>query len=141
MTASDEPKRRMKHPERVTMTPECVERIDHWNEQLSPQLCGKRLSRSDFINWLIRSHAPDLGSSELSALHSLFFDPVKALEWAARQAKEAKARGEAINIQQFVDATVLKRSPRQKKEHRPRQRRRDNSDATAQNITSREREE
>ena len=100
-------KKRINHPERVMLTPESAERIDHWNDQLSPKLSGRRLPRAEFVNWLVKKHPPDLDDADIATLHSNHFDPVKALEWAVRKVKEAQANGESVNIHQFLDQTML----------------------------------
>ena len=85
------PKKRVRRPERVTLTVENAERIDQWNDQLAPRLSGRRLSRSDFVNWLVGSRDGALTDGEVAFLHTKHFDPIKALEWAVRQAKTAQA--------------------------------------------------
>ncbi len=85
-------------------------RNDHWNDQLSPKLSGKRLPRADFVNWLVLKQSADLSETDIVALHSEHFDPVRALEWAVKKVKEAQAKGESVNIHQFVDQTILKRT-------------------------------
>ncbi|MCX6126035.1 MAG: hypothetical protein NTV34_14985 [Proteobacteria bacterium] len=100
-------KKRINHPERVTLTPESAERIDQWNDQLSPKLSGRRLPRAEFVNWLITKHPRDLDDEDIASLHSEHFDPIKALEWAVRKVKEAQANGESVNIHKFVDQTML----------------------------------
>ncbi len=114
-------KKRINHPERVTLTPDSAARIDHWNDQLSPKLSGRRLPRAEFVNWLVTKHPPDLDDADIATLHSEHFDPVKALEWAMRKVKEAQANGESVNIHQFVDQTMLGKTSvvrKAKKSHR-----------------------
>ena len=99
-------KKRVRRPERVTLTLANAERIDSWNEQLSPKLNGRRLGRSDFVNWLVACHSDDLAESEVMSLYAKHFDPIKALEWAIRQAKSAQANGETIDIVSVLGTTL-----------------------------------
>ena len=95
-------KKKPRHPERPLLGPESAQRIDRWIETLAPRLSGRRLARADIINWLIMTRSEDLSDGELAALHDLHYDPVRALEWAVRAAKEAQARGEQVDVQEIV---------------------------------------
>ena len=104
-TATDEvstARKKPRYPERPLLSPESAQRIDRWADMLAPRLSGRRLARAELVNWLVMSRGEDLTEAELAALHDRHYDPVRALEWAVRAAKEAQARGEKVDVQEIV---------------------------------------
>ena len=99
-------KRRTQHPERIKLSPDAAQRVDGWAAQLSPRVLGRRLVRADLINWLILSHDAQLTETELTALQTEFFHPIRALQWAVKEAMAKYARGEAVDVREVVNSSL-----------------------------------
>lgn len=95
---------RVRHPERIALTPDAAERVDHWIGQLASRLSGKRLSRAELVNWVVLGRREHLEEAELTSLQTAHFDPVKALEWAVKQAKAARAKGQPVDLGDYFGA-------------------------------------
>jgi nucleoid DNA-binding protein len=111
-------KRRYSNPERASLNNEALARVNSWMCQLKPKLKGSKVSRSDLVNWFILQKSDQLGDREVADLVKAYFDPVKALEWAVAEVKSAKARGESIDLTEFVSTKFIAkpRKPRKRKE-------------------------
>ena len=60
MENDQKPKVRTRHPDRVTLSPEALNRIATWMQKIREHLKGNRVSRNDLVNFLILSHSSDL---------------------------------------------------------------------------------
>ncbi|MGZ3783867.1 MAG: hypothetical protein ACXWR0_04995 [Bdellovibrio sp.] len=94
--------RKQKHPDRVTLAPDALNKLSQWVDQLYKKNPGVKATRSDLVAWLIEVHAEDLSLSELNSLEEKFFDSVKYAKWAVKAIIEAKARGEVLNLKLIV---------------------------------------
>lgn len=79
--------------EHVTLLPESVQKINSWLEQVSFKKKGVKISRKQFVNWLIEKMPENLSSSDLSSLIDKFFDERKLLRQLLRESSKAKAEG------------------------------------------------
>lgn len=114
------PKRkRYSNPERANLNKEALARVNGWMDQLKPKLKGSKISRSDLINWLVLQKNDELNERDVADLVKLYFDPVKALEWAVSEAKAAKARGEDIDLKEFVSEKFIANAKRPRKPRKP----------------------
>jgi len=98
MENAQDSKKRVKHPDRVTLTPEALSRLAHWVSDLEAHLKGSRVTKSDLANFLVLSHPGHLSEREIEQLKSQHFDEVRFAEWAVRQLKAAKAEGKDLSL-------------------------------------------
>jgi len=96
------PKKRMKHPDRVSLTPEALARLSEWVNELKTNLKGSRVTKSDLVDFLVLSHSAQLSEREIEKLKTDHFDEVRFAEWALRQVKAAKASGQQLSLQDVV---------------------------------------
>lgn len=92
----------LRHPDRLTVSPKALERLNGWVADLEGQLKGINLTRNQLVQWLILSHADSLSAQELKQIEAEFFDELKFAEWAVRELKAAQARGERIGLADIV---------------------------------------
>ena len=114
------PKR--KSLEKVCLDPQAQSRIKEWTIEVNNLLKGSKFSRSDMVTWIIKNRAVSLSSKELKAIKDEFFDPAKALMWAANKVREASKKGEEIDIEKLIDQTVRTKSEATSKVKKPRTR-------------------
>lgn len=79
--------------EHVALSAESVQKINTWLEQASAKKKGVKISRKDFINWLIEKSPDNLSGGDLSALIDRFYDEAKFLRHLLREVNQAKADG------------------------------------------------
>jgi hypothetical protein len=104
MENSTPPKPRVKHPDRVSLTPEALTRLSSWIREAESRLKGSRLTKSDLVNFLVMSHSASLSEKELEQLERDHFDDVRFAAWALRQIKEARAQGKDLSLADVVNA-------------------------------------
>ncbi|MFZ4402478.1 MAG: hypothetical protein ACOYOK_00110 [Pseudobdellovibrionaceae bacterium] len=81
--------------EHVALSAASVQKINAWLEQASAKKKGVKISRKDFINWLIEKSPDNLSGSDLSALIDRFYDEAKFLRHLLREVTQAKAKGKS----------------------------------------------
>jgi len=101
-------KSRNHHPERITLSPEALSRVSAWLEQIRPNLKGTSLSRGELVSWIIVQRANSLTEIETSGIAARFFDPVKAMLWAANHIREKQKTGETVDIATLLKDTLTK---------------------------------
>ena len=79
--------------EHVALKPESSQKINAWIEQVSLKKKGVKISRKQFVNWLIEKMPENLSSSDLASLIDHFFDERKLLRLLLRESAKAKAEG------------------------------------------------
>ena len=89
-------------PERIALTKESVAKVKAWLMQIGADLRGVRVSKNEFVNWVICNQADALTAQEMTKLEAEFFDELRFAEWALRELKAAKARGEKITLQTLM---------------------------------------
>jgi hypothetical protein len=103
---------RPQHPDRLTLSPEALERLNAWSAELEGRLRGVTLTRGQLVHWLICSHEAMLTTQEVRQLEEAHFDEVKFAEWALRELKAAQARGETISIAEIIGQNRVTRTDR-----------------------------
>lgn len=81
--------------EHVALSAASVHKINAWLEQASAKKKGVKISRKDFINWLIEKSPENLSGGDLSALIDRFYDEAKFLRHLLREVNQAKAEGKS----------------------------------------------
>lgn len=79
--------------EHVALSAASTQKINAWLEQVNLKKKGVKISRKDFINWLIEKYPENLSGSDLSALIERFYDEAKFLRQRLREVSQAKAEG------------------------------------------------
>jgi hypothetical protein len=95
-------KKRTRHPDRVTLKPLNLEKLDKWFGQIERSTQALRLTKSEFINWLIESHPEELSKAELTTLVKQFHDEVAFGEWALKQLRVRRASGEDVTLMDIM---------------------------------------
>ena len=76
--------------ERVTLGKDESEKISHWLTQIKSETSGfLEVSKSDLVNFLIKSHADKLKSKEIKSIKAQKYDLVKHLNWLTPLLKKA----------------------------------------------------
>jgi len=112
MENEQKPRPRMKHPDRVSLTPESLARLSSWILEAEGHLKGSRLTKSDLVNFLIKSHSASLSERELEQLEREHFDEVRFAAWALRQIKEARAQGKELSLADVVNTAPAAKPPK-----------------------------
>lgn len=79
--------------EHVALSMSSSQKVDAWLEQVSTKRKGVKISRKDFVNWLIEKSPDNLSGGDLSALIERFYDEAAFLRQLLRDVKQAKANG------------------------------------------------
>jgi hypothetical protein len=77
----------------VALTEDSSKKIKAWIEQVAQKKKGVKISKKQFVNWLIEKMQENLSSSDLSSLIDKFFDERKLLRLLLRESAKAKAEG------------------------------------------------
>jgi hypothetical protein len=96
----DAAKKLKKQPrrDRVTLDPVAITRLDSWLNNLRDELKGVKIGRSDLINFLISEHTSSLTIHEIRRLKDTHFDEETFAEWALKEFRKAKERGENLSL-------------------------------------------
>jgi hypothetical protein len=97
--------------ERVTLDPVAITRLDECVNQVQLQLKGVRLTRSDLVNFLVLQHPEGLSSAEIQILKTTHFDEAEFAEWALKEFRRAKERGENPSLADILKP-VLPSAPK-----------------------------
>lgn len=96
MTESDKPvtspRPKLEH---VALSASSSKKVDAWLEQVSVKRKGVKISRKDFVNWLIEKSPDNLSGGDLSGLVERFYDEAAFLRQLLRDVKQAKAEGKS----------------------------------------------
>lgn len=82
-----------KKVEHVALSEASIQKINGWLEQASTKKKGVKITRKNFINWLIEKSPDNLSGGDLSALVERFYDEAKFLRHLLREVNQAKADG------------------------------------------------
>lgn len=93
MSENEKPESSRPKLEHVALSASSVHKINVWLDQASAKKKGVKISRKDFINWLIEKSPDNLGGGDLSALIDRFYDEAKFLRHLLREVNQAKADG------------------------------------------------
>lgn len=95
MSENEKPENLRPKIEHVALSSASVQKINAWLEQASAKKKGVKISRKDFINWLIEKSPDNLSGGDLSALIDRFYDEAKFLRHLLREVNQAKADGKS----------------------------------------------
>jgi len=85
--------------ERVTLGKPEAERVSAWLKQVEDSSKGfASLTKSDLVNFLVRSHKAELSTREIQQIRNQNYDPIRHLNWITPRLKEALAKGDAEEI-------------------------------------------
>lgn len=108
--------KRIRHKDRAVLSAQALGKIETILESLKDDLKGSKISRSEFVNWIIERQPVDLPRSDRIDLLDRFYCPVKALEWAIVKAKSMKIEGQQVNLEKLVSEILNHQSkPRRRK--------------------------
>lgn len=105
----------VRHPDRVTLLPEQLQKLDAWIEQVVSKHKGVQLTRNNILHWLIASRPAILSCTEEVGVAKAFYDEERFLKQAMQELRERKRRGERASIFDLLraeksDATAERRS-------------------------------
>ena len=91
-------KTKFRHPDRVTLTPELLSKLDGWMRQVTDKNRGVRLTRNNIVDWLIGSYPTELPSTDVKTIAERFYDEERFLKDAIRELRSRKSRGENVSL-------------------------------------------
>lgn len=118
--------------DRVILGEESVKRVDDWIDQIKQARPGVVLSRKDVVNWLILRHVVALSSDEVKELGDAHYDELRFLQFAMRELKKAKERGETVTLQDFINRLPVSQGKPARKSGGKKQKKVTENDATEQ---------
>lgn len=119
MSENGKPENSRPKLEHVALSAASVQKINTWLEQASAKKKGVKISRKDFINWLIEKSPDNLSGGDLSALIDRFYDEAKFLRHLLREVNQAKADGKTDTGFELVVKTKKLDSKREADEVEP----------------------
>ena len=108
-------KRNNKVSQRITLSEVSKKKVEEWKFQIESELYGSSIQSSLFVNAILELMDEKLPRELFSRLKSKFFDPIGAMEWAAKNAKEKMREGEDINFEDIITMLSREGSKRVKK--------------------------
>lgn len=95
-------KAKFRHPDRVTLTPELLSKLDGWMKQVTGKHRGVRLTRNNMVDWLIGSYPAELPSADVKIIAERFYDEERFLKDAIRELRSKKSRGENVSLAELL---------------------------------------
>ena len=95
-------KRKTSNVERIGLEREVVAKLDQWLVQLTTKFHGLKMKRRDLAEWILLNHAPYLSDEETDRIGEKFYDQVHLAKWILAQAKQAKASGKSVSLDQIL---------------------------------------
>lgn len=83
--------------EHIAINEASSQKISYWLEQVASKKKGVKISRKDFINWLIEKSPENLSNGDLSSLVEIFYDEAAFLRGLLRDLKQAKIEGRSAS--------------------------------------------
>jgi hypothetical protein len=102
---------KFRHPDRVTLTPDLLAKLDGWMKQVTDTHRGVRLSRNNMVDWLIGSYPAELPSADIKIIAERFYDEERFLKDAIRELRSKKSRGESVDLAELL-ASVGSQKPK-----------------------------
>lgn len=102
-----------KRQEHIALSELATNKITSWIEQAATKKKGVRVSRKDFVNWLIEKSPDNLSGGDLNSLIERFYDEACFLRQLLREVQQAKKDGQTEPALEFI---VRTRKSEQKKE-------------------------
>lgn len=107
-------KKTSKRYEHIALSETASEKISNWIEQIGIKKKGVRISRKDFVNWLVEKSPENLSNGDLNSLIDRFYDEASFLRQLLREVKNAKKNGQTEPALEFI--VRAKRSDQKKEE-------------------------
>lgn len=107
-------KKTSKRYEHIALSETASEKISNWIEQIGVKKKGVRISRKDFVNWLVEKSPENLSNGDLNSLIDRFYDEASFLRQLLREVKNAKKNGQTEPALEFI--VRAKRSDQKKEE-------------------------
>ncbi|MGE4133304.1 MAG: hypothetical protein AB7F86_16795 [Bdellovibrionales bacterium] len=103
------PKRKRKPiTDRIVLNQASMETVANVVGQIEQAFGGLvKLGTKDVVNYLLQSRSSALTASDLNQIRAQFFDEIRAAQWALRQVKEAKERGESVSLTEVLARMAL----------------------------------
>lgn len=93
-----------KFVDRVTIGNDEAKKVDSWLRQVNQYSKGfLSLTKSDIVNFLIRSRRGDLTPKELLQIRADHYDPIRHITWITPQIKVALSSGDLIRVKELQD--------------------------------------
>ena len=104
-------KAKFRHPDRVTLTPDLLAKLEGWMKQVTDKHRGVRLTRNNVVDWLIGSYPPELPNGDVKIIAERFYDEERFLKDAIRELRSKKSRGENVDLAELL-ANVGSQKPK-----------------------------
>lgn len=90
--------------ERVTIEDELKDKLNSLTAAANESLQGiAEVSKSDFMNLILKLHDNALSKAETDELRKTHFDVFKCLAWLQTQAKDAKEKGADVSLKDLFE--------------------------------------
>jgi len=113
-------KTNVRHPDRVTLTPNLLTKMDGWIKQVTDLHRGVRLTRNNLVDWLIDSYPVELPTADVKAIAERYYDEERFLKDAMRELRARKARGESVNLDELLTQVGIGKAKSVRKPRKPR---------------------
>lgn len=94
-----------KRYEHIALSEIASAEITSWIEQVGIKKKGVRITRKDFVNWLIEKSPENLSNGDLNSLIDRFYDEASFLRQLLREVKTAKKNGQTEPALEFIVRT------------------------------------
>ena len=109
-TQEKQTKKRRLNNTRATLSEVALDRVSTWIKQLQDENRGLSVSRNDLVSWLITSHPELLSKRECKKITKAHFNPDRHAEWAMKEFKLARNRGEDVTLEDIITKHSLPKS-------------------------------
>jgi hypothetical protein len=116
------PKSKLRHPDRVTLLPAHLSKLDDWIVQVTTKHRGVRLTRNNVTQWMLEQFPQELSKTDETALAERFYDEDFFLRSIVREMRSRKASGEQVSLATLLESStrpVRARASRQTKRPGP----------------------
>lgn len=102
-----EPRKRRRHPDRITLNPVQLDKLSRLVQDASKKL-GEvvKLTRKDILGCLIDNHPETLSAGELSHLRRRHLTETKYAEWLLKTVREKEAKGESVSLVHLIRSSA-----------------------------------
>jgi hypothetical protein len=111
---------KLRHPDRVTLTPELLSKLDGWMKQVTDKHRGVRLTRNNMVDWLIGSYPAELPNADVKIIAERFYDEERFLKDAIRELRSKKSRGENVSLADILANAGSQKSSNPRKPRKPK---------------------
>jgi len=94
-----------KRYEHIALSETASAKITGWLEQVGIKKKGVRITRKDFVNWLVEKSPENLSNGDLNSLIDRFYDEASFLRQLLREVKIAKKNGQTEHALEFIVRT------------------------------------